>query len=352
MNIQTTDAQGLYTKKLIDTYKERISPPEFLETYFPTGAGDITDTLELSVMVQRTTEKVAIDVVRGTDGNRNQFSKSSEKIFISPYFREYFDQNAMSAYESAWRGSWISGNAFARLINDAADHAMELENKIRRAYEIQRSQILESGIMTFNAGVGSIDFKRKAGSMVDLTGAGGYWSANSDLFAQIQAGCIWLRKFGKVSTYSFDLICGNTAIASMFANTKFLARQDLFNMKLDAIAPPRKTASGGVYHGTLTAGPYQVNIFSYPEYYENASGTMTDILNAKIAVLLPPSPKFKTAYAMTPQLLSPGQAPQTGKFILSEYVDKKKRTREFHVESAGMPIPTAVDQMYTMQVEA
>lgn len=351
-NIQTTDAKGIFTKKLVASYKERISPPEFLETFFPTGAGDITDTLELSVEVQRTTERVAIDVVRGADGNRNEFTRSSEKIFISPYFREYFDQNHMTAYEMAFRGDTISGNALGRLINSAVDHMKELEATIRRAYEIQRAQILDTGIMTFNKGVGSIDFKRKATSKVNLSGAGGYFSANSNVFDQFQAAGVWLRQNGKVATNTFDAIFGTTAIKDFFANTIFLGRQNLFNMSLDSISSPEKTASGGIYHGTITAGPYRINIWSYPEYYQNAAGTYVDLFNPKIVAVLPPKPMFKTAYAMTPQLLNPGQQPQIGKFILSEYTDQKLRTREFHIESAGMPIPVGVDQIYTMQAVA
>lgn len=352
MNIQTTDAQGLFTKKLVDAYKEKIAPTNFLETFFPTGPTDITDTLEVSIYVQRTSERVAVDVVRGSDGNRNEFSNANEKLFIPPYFREYFDQNSMSVFESAWRAAWISGNAFARLVNDLADHAMECQAKIERAYEIQRAQILDTGIMTFDKGTGKIDFKRKAASKVDLTGAGGYWSTNNNIYTQIQAGCEWLRKNGKVTGQVFNMICGDLAIRDLYANTVFKANQNLFNYKPDSLVEPRMNAQGGVYFGTLTAGPYRVDVWSYPSYYENASASMVEIFNPRIAVLLPPKPRFKTAYGLVPQLTNPGEAPKTGKFLLSEYTDQKARTREFHVESAGCPIPVAVDQIYTMKAVA
>src|SRR6478736_10214377 len=135
MNIQTTDAYGLFTKTLVAVYKERTVVQDFLSTFFPTTPADITDSLEISVLVQRTKEKVAKDVERGTDGNRNTFEKSTEKIFISPYFNEYFDQTHMQMFENLWRQSSVSTNAFARLINNLADHSMELQNKIERAYE-------------------------------------------------------------------------------------------------------------------------------------------------------------------------------------------------------------------------
>ena len=48
----------------------------------------------------------------------------------------------------------------------------------------------------------------------------------------------------------------------------------------------------------------------------------------------------------------PGQPVKTGAYIISEYREEKEKTHEFHIESAGVAIPTAIDQIYTMQVVA
>lgn len=352
MNISTTDAQGLFTKKLIDVYAERTTPTNFLKSFFKTTPSDITDTLEVSIEVERDDEKIAVDVERGTDGNRNEWTRSVEKIWIPPYFREYFDQTILQAYERAFRASEISDAAFSRLLNSTADHVVGLQNKIERTHELYCSQVLETGVMVLHTGNGQIDFKRKAGSMVDLNGAGGYWATNNDLFAQFQAGAVWLRKFGKVATNQFIAVLGSEAATDLYKNTTFLSRQNLFNMKLDNFAPPEMKTSGGVYLGTLTAGPYKVDIWTYDQYYKNAAGTLVPYVNPKKGFMIPMNPRFKFAYGMTPQLLEPGQEPVTGKFIINEFVDEKKRTREFHVESAGMPVPVAIDTIYTFKAVA
>lgn len=353
MNISTTDARGLYTKKLVAVWKERSINQKFLESFFPTGANDVTDSYEISLVAQRTTEKIATDVIRGTDGNRNKFDRSTEKIFVSPYYREYFDQTSMQLYDRTFQASEVTDNQLIRLINDTADHAMEVQAKIERRLELQRAQILISGIMTMTQGVGQITFNRKAGSIVDLTGAGGYFAANSNIFAQFAAAGKWLRQNGKVSTYRFSAILGETAIADLYANTIFLGRQNLFNMKLDSIAAPIVKAEGGVYHGTLTAGPYTIDIFSYPNFYDNAGGTSTPFFDPKYVAIIPSSGfGAKTVYAACPQLLDPGQAPIRAKFLLNEFTDEKKKTREFHIESAGMPVLIGVDQVYTMKAVA
>lgn len=349
VTIQTVDAQALFTKKLIAVYQDRPKPTAFLRSFFPDAPP--TDTLELSIQVQRNGEKIAVDVLRGTDGNMNQMEKSTEKIFVPPYFREYFSHEAMSAYETMFRATEVSDVAFARLINSTADHVLELQEKIERSYELQCGQIFESGIVTINAGT-NIDFKRKGASKVDVSGSAPWTTGGTDVFAQIQAGCVFLRKTGKIQTHSFDMLCGENAIAALTANTTFLNRQNLFHMQLDQVMVPQKNAVGGVYHGTLTAGPYRVNVWSYPEYYEDPtnSNTLTPYLSANKVHIMPNNPKFSMGFAMTPQLLEPGEQPTIGKFIISEFVDRKARTREFHVESAGLAIPTAVDQLYSLTV--
>ena len=346
MNIQTTDAYGLFTKTLVAAYKERVVVQDFLSTFFPTSPSDITDSAEISVVVQRTKEKIAIDVERGADGNRNTFEKSTEKIFISPYFREYFDQNAMQMYENMWRGSVVSTNAFARMINNLADHSMSLQDKIERRYELQRAQSLLTGIITMDVAPGQITFTRKAASFNNQSAQP--WNQGAVIIKnQLQDGCEWLRKNGKVNSFTFELIGGSGAIRAILNNTIILTAQNLFHYVPDQLVAPRKNSKGGVYHGTLSCGPYSVNIWSYPDFYEDANGVMQPYITDASAILLPENPNFKMVYAAVPQLLDPGQAPKTGKFMLSEYTDQKKKTREFHVESAGMPLLVAVDHVYT-----
>lgn len=354
MNISTTDAIGLYTKKVVEVYQERPKVNSFLRSFFPTGPGDVTDTLEVSILVERGSEKIAVDVLRGTDGNRNTFTRSTEKIFIPPYYREYFDQTHLQMYERLFALTEISANAFGRLLNDTADHMMSLQNKIERSIELMIAQIFEDGIVQLKDAQ-NIDYKRKAGSKVNVSGSGGYWTVGAtDVFAQLQAGAAWLRQNGKVASQRFNAIMGSQAITALMANTTFLNRQNIFNMKLDTVNPPQRDAAGGVYHGTLTAGPYLIDVWTYPEYYEDPANNnvLTEYIDPKIVIMIPNGARYKTVFAAVPQLIGPGGTIQTGQYIFSKYEDEKKKTREFHIESAPLPIPVQIDTIYTMQVVA
>lgn len=346
MNIQTTDALGLFRKNLVAVYQSTIQPTKFLGSFFKEN---VSDGLEVSIGVERDSEKIAVDVLRGTDGNRNIFSNTTEKIFIPPYYREYFDITSLDFYDRLWKATSISDTAFSQLVYSGAKKMASLQAKIDRTYELQRAQILTTGILVYDQG--TIDFKRKAASLVD-PGSGQYFAdAGGNPFTQFEAGATFLRTVGKAGGGVVNAIMGGQAFTDMLNNAAFKARQNFFNLKLDAINPPQRNAQGAVLMGYVTAGAYQVNIWTYPQYYDLA-GVSTPYIDPKKVIMIPENPDFVMAYAATPQLLEPGQSPELGAFIFTEFTDEKRRTREYHVESAGMPIPVAIDQIYTFKAVA
>lgn len=348
MNINTTDAQGLYTKMLIDVYKERISPKSFLRSFFPTVE---SSTLELSIEVQRGFEKTAVDVVRGTEGNRNQWTKTSEKIFIPPYYREYFELTELALYDRLYGATEINDAVFADYVNDVADKLVQLQEKIERSYELQCSQVLTTGIVTLTHGT-NIDYKRKAASIVDL-GAGAYWTTGSNNpITFFETACTFLRQKGKAGGAVFNAILGGDAMNALLNNTTFTARQNLFNMSLDGIREPQRNALGASLMGYISAGAYRVNLWVYPEYYDTAAGVSTPYIAANKVIVLPEAPKFKLGFGAVPQLIRPNSPAKKGAYVFGEYVDERKTSHIMDIKSAGVAIPVAVDQIYTGQVVA
>ncbi len=345
--ISTTDAQGLFTKKLIAVYKEKNTPTNFLRTFFPTVE---SPTLEVSIEVQRGFEKVAVDVVRGTDGNRNSFSKSTEKIFIPPYYREWMDATQLQLYDRLYGATEIGDAIFSAYINSVADALLTLQQKIERSYELQCAQVLETGVVTLLAEQ-SIDYKRKPASMVD-PGTGNYFAnAATDPFAQLEAGCKFLRQVGKAGGNMFQALVGAQALSDLLTNANFLKRQNLFSMALDAVQSPQMGATGATYHGTLTCGAYKVQLWAYPQYYD-LSGTSTPYLNDKKVTIIPMNPNFKMAFGAVPQLLQPNTVPVMGAFVFNEYPDKWNAAHKMDIKSAGLAVPIAVDQIFTLKAVA
>src|SRR5689334_17814326 len=146
--ISSTDARALFTKTLIDVYQERIKPTGFLRTFFPAKE---SMSKNVAIEVERMGEKVAVDVVRGSDGNRNTFSRSTEKIFTPPLYKEYFDATELDLYDrvlGSQGNSNVDAKLFAALLDSVSDRLGSLQDKMERAQELQCANVLETGVVT------------------------------------------------------------------------------------------------------------------------------------------------------------------------------------------------------------
>lgn len=347
--ISTRDAQGLFTKYLVDIYKERPQTTSFLRSFFP---AKVTNTLEVSIEVQRGTEKVAVDVTRGTDGNRNSISKSTEKIFIPPYYREYFDMTQLDLYNRLWNSTMIDAGMFDQYTEQVADHVAMIQAKVDRAYELQCAQVLQTGIVQLTAGT-NIDFKRKAASLVDL-GSGNYWSGSAvdPATTFINAGD-FLRKVGKAQGGTFNVIMSQTAFNAFVNNTQVQTRAWIRNFHLDNIVTPQRDSVGATFMGEYAAGSYKFLLWTYAEFYEDANGNLTPYVTDGLVTFLPTVTHFRMAFAAVPRLMGAGGTMNVpGQYILDQYVEPRQTAHIMDLKSAGVAIPTAVDQIYTARVLA
>jgi hypothetical protein len=244
----------------------------------------------------------------------------------------------------------MSESTFGLLINEGINKLNQLVDKIERAYEKMRADMMLTGIVTMDQG-DQIDFKRKAASLVDLT-AGHYFTDAIDPFPAFADGAGFLRTKGKSMDANFQAIMGQTAANALFTNAAYIARKNNFNYPLDKVNPPQRDAQGAAYHGRITAESYTVDLWTYPQSFDDDSNAAVPYIDPKKIVMIPQSPNFVMSFAGVPQLITSGQIPEKGQFIFSDYIDEKKRTHEFHVESAGIPIPVAVDQIYTFKAVA
>lgn len=346
-SIPASQARPLFTQALIDVYRERIRPTSFLRSFFPEV---YVPTKYVSIEVERMGENVAVDVQRGSEGNRNTYSKSTQKIFDPLYYKEFFDATELDIYDQVL-GASGSNNVplFAEMVRQVADKLEGLQDKIERAKELQCAQVLfNDGVITLKDGT-QIDYKRKAGSNVDA-GGGNYFADNVDPFAQFKAGCEFIRTEGRSGDAVFNAILGETALTNLLANTKFTARQNLFNMALDQVQGPVRNATGAAFHGIITAGPYKLQLWSYPQFYKHpTTGTITQYVDPKLITIIPANPRFKMANAAVPQLLKNGAPQQTGPYLITNHQTEEPVSDKFIIQNAPLAVPVAIDTIYTFR---
>lgn len=358
MAIPIQDARNVFTKTLIARWNElkELAPKGFLRSFFTKTTAS---TKEVSIEVIRGTEKIAVDVLRGTDGNRNTFSKSTEKIFVPPFYNEYFDATELDKYDAMFginAGSMTSGQVTSMIAN-ALEKLDILKQKIERAYELQAAQVFESGIVTLVSG-DSIDFKRKALSMVTKDQAD-WWTVDSvDPREHLKTACTFLRQTGKANDGEFNVILGSSALSALLVNP-FIVNDQIKDVKLVDLTMPQANAMGGVLHGKISVGPYVCYLWSYPEYYDNASSVSTPYIDDNDVYVLPVrSGKFVMSYGSVPEIVRDKRNAEFPELIvqaetdyaINNYIDPKGKKHVFEVLSAGIAIPVSVDRIYTMTV--
>jgi len=356
MDILVSQAQGLFTQNLIALYKELPRPTAFLRSFFTASE---SGTKFVSIMVQRGSESIAVDVLRGTQGRRNTMDRSSQKVFQPPYYREYFDATDLDFYDRLFGqvGGEVNERTFAEWINEVAEKLQLLQDKIERSIEKQCADVFLTGIITLTSG-DNIDFKRKAASLVDL-GAAAYWDqGTSDPIVDLTAAGNFLREEGKSMDGTYDIIMGGPTLNAFLDNTVIKERADIRNYHLDNILTPQRNAVGATFHGEVSAGSFRFRIWGYPQVFETTPfGAKTRYIDDNKAVVVPPNPNFRLAYAGVPHIIRDvrnAEFPEyistsPGQFHVGNYVDQRSEVHIFDIKSAPVAIPLAVDQIYTMQ---
>jgi hypothetical protein len=360
MSIPAVQARGIFTKAYMAAYKENVPASSFLKSFFTVKT---FPTKSVSIEVQRATERIAVDILRGTTGNRNTFSRSSEKEYIPPFFSESFDATQLDRYDVGFNqiGSAVP-QTIGYLASDVAGKLITLREKIERAKEKQCAEVFETGIVTMNNG-DNIDYKRKAGSLIDLDTAGDYWSvAGADVDADISAGGDFIRQYGKNPVKELNLVMSGAAYALLkltdwWSDTANWRRASLMDVKM-----PMADSTGAVYHGEISAGAYRVHLWTYDEIYEDAtSGTITRYLDETKAFLVPvKGTRFELVHAGVPAIIRDVNNAEFSEFIqdqaaeyyINNYIDKKAKSHTFEIYSAPLAIPVTIDQIYTMKVKA
>ena len=341
------------TQRLIAKFSDDRQPKQGLAAFFPIIT---TPTKLVSIEVQRNRQKVAVDVQRCTDPVRNIFSRSTEKIFQPPYYNEMFDFTACERYDETFGRENMPTKVDAQLLlSDANSYLMALKNKILRAIELQRSQVLQTGIVKLKNG-DSIDYKRQAESMKVLTGAAEWDTATSNPMTDLGLGMQFIRGKGLSGASSINAIFGTAALANFMSNPKVKELADFRRInRIELGMPQFDDVSGMVYHGQVATGDYAVNIWTYNETYEDPITNETkSYIEPDNVVMVSDDFVGTTTFAGIPAILGDnvtGQyvGPVEGEFYIRDVIDQIKTTWDFIISSAPLVIPVSIDRIYTIK---
>jgi hypothetical protein len=358
--IDSSALRPRFTSDLIAAYQQAIAPTQFLQNMF-TREAKSTDYIEWNV--ERYGEFVAKDVVRGADGNRNQFTNMTQKVEQPPFFYEYMDVMQIEGYNRAFGSMTISESVYNDFLTRAQFRLNQLRYKIDRAYEIQAAQVLLTGKVTTQV-AGPTDFKRKAASILQFDASIDWTQPTVNPKDAIEKLCDFVRTVGKEGG-EFKLILGDSAYKALINNPIVQSESQKLWAVLTKPEMPKEMGDGSKYVGSISAGSYFLDCYTYPQSYAlttEVPNTSTPYIDKNAIIVVPKAPmagSFIHAFAMVPQLpnlkgidenrnfSTIGGTNGTGQYFISEFFDLKKTAWEVAVKSAGLTIPIGVDKIGT-----
>jgi hypothetical protein len=347
MKIGVQIARAQFTKAVVEKYKQNVEVKGFLRSFFPSVQ---KNTLTLSYDTIGMREYKAEDIERGADGNRNTLSTSTENIILPPYYNEYLDITKLHLYDKLYGAGTddVEVGLVKDFLLDVNEGITELRKKIERSKEYQCAQVLQTGIVTTTRG-GTFDFGRAAGSLVVPSVL---WSvaATANPLGDLALGGDYLRTVGKAQGGIINVILAGDALSALLNTTQVKTQADLRNFFNVSIRQEQQNSVGAVFQGEIRWNSYIYRMWTYPEYYETSGNVMTPYITTGKVILLPENPAFSFMNAAVPQLLTQGQRAVAQEYVLSDWIDLRKKTHEWQIESTGLAVPKAKDQIYTLSV--
>jgi hypothetical protein len=353
--IPVQQARQILTQTFLGAWKESLPVTNFFRSFFETK---VSTTQFVSIEVQRGTRKIAVDVIRGNEGNKNSFGLSTAKIFLPPYYAENFNNTSLALYDqiAGFSGTEIEPQILANSVAEIAENYEQLKNKIERSYELQAAQVLQTGQVTTKT-LDVIDYKAKGTHIVTLDTK---WDATTPLILKgLAAQFDILKRDGAASTI-FNVICGSQALYQLTNSAEFSKNYGLFQQTIAQYNMPRLQATtGAVLINVIPIGPYIANIWSYNETYTNAAGISTEYLDPKKVVIVAESFKGFMSFAAVPRVLTDNgilqnanfsQSLDNGAYLLNNYVKPEVSSHVFEIKSAGLAVPLSIDHFSCLTV--
>jgi hypothetical protein len=159
-----------------------------------------------------------------------------------------------------------------------------------------------------------------------------------------------MKQAGKVATSRFEAVCGTRAWTAFRNNSVVKERLTHYNNRRDTLSPSRQGISGAVYQGSFDCDSYVIDIFTYNDFYENSDGSFSPYMAENKMYILPPNPMNALFYAAVPQVQTNLNTANllVGKYQVRDFMNAEYGYHRFYIESAPIPVPIGVDQMFTI----
>lgn len=298
------------TKTMIAIYNEmaKQQPTLFLSSLFKSGGKNFYNSESIELDIVRSEEDVAIviqDLTLGYRGNAKNLY--TNKSFVAPIFKESITLNSFELLKRrAGDNPFQDINFRQTIIEEMFNNFVAIEAKIRRAIELQASQVLQTGVLTLKDANGTalytLDFKPKATHFPVAVSP--IWGAtNATPLDDIDVLARVVRADGKFRPD--QLIFGSKAWMAFIQDPTVKALMDNRRIDLGAINMGKTNSDSGTYHGTIEIGAYPFELWTYDGLYKDPqTGTITEFVSPGKVIIRASSGRLDATFGFVPHIAS------------------------------------------------
>lgn len=274
---------GNTTKRMIRAYYQDASPTAFFSGMFQARPENFHSSEEVEIDIVRSEEDVSIVIQDLSTGYRmNSDDLYTNKGFKPPIHKEAVPINSFDLIKRMpGQNPFQQPDFRANVITRMFSGMRKVERKIRRAIELQASQVLQTGQVTLTDINGNelytLDYSPKS-SHFPTAGTSWATATLAEKIGDLTALADQIRSDGLMDPD--ELAFGADAWENLLQTDGFLDRLDQRRADLGTITAMDRRGNGGIYRGTIELGNYKLDVFTYNGRYKDPqTGTSTPYLD-------------------------------------------------------------------------
>lgn len=262
---------GQTTKRMIRAYNQMAPAMLFLSGFFQSPPENFHTTEEVEIDIVRSDEDVSIVVQDLTTGYRmNSDDLYTNKGFKPPIHKEAIAINSFDLLKRMPGATPFESPDFrANLITRMFNGMTKVERKIRRAVELQASQVMQTGVVTLTDSAGAalytLDYKPKA-SHFPTAGVSWATATGAQKMADLTSLGEVIRNDGLGDPD--QLIMGIDAFENFISDSAVQNRLDNRRIELGGVAPEVR-GNGATFQGWIRLGNYRYEMWTYAGRYKD-----------------------------------------------------------------------------------
>lgn len=271
------------TRRMIELYNQNAGTTAFFSGFFRSPRRNFYSSQGVEIDIVRSDEDVAVAIQDLSVGPRmNAADIYTNKQFIPPVFDEAIPLNSFDLLKRMpGRTPFQDPNFRGAIVTRVFDGMQKIERKIRRAIELQSSQVIQTGTVVASDKNGNevygIDFSPKA-THFPTTGVSWATATGAQMLADIEALVEVIRDDGLADPD--QLIFGITAFKRFIGNADVRARFDTRRIDEGSIGRMEIRGEGGRYRGQIDLGNYKLDVWTYNGKYKHPqTGTKTPYMD-------------------------------------------------------------------------